>query len=85
MCSIPWACLTDFYIVKLRCLGGYYGDPVLGSGDHCRPCPCPDGPESGRQFASGCYQERSTLQVVCVCETGYKGKILCETKCSECY
>nr|XP_009664293.1 PREDICTED: laminin subunit beta-1 [Struthio camelus australis] len=62
-----------------RCLAGYYGDPVLGSGDHCRPCPCPDGPESGRQFASSCYQDPVTLQVICVCNAGYVG-----SRCDEC-
>ncbi|KAK2535550.1 Lamb1 [Columba livia] len=62
-----------------RCQAGYYGDPVLGSGDHCRPCPCPDGPESGRQFSSGCYQDPVTLQVVCVCSVGYIG-----SRCDEC-
>jgi hypothetical protein len=57
-----------------RCLAGYYGDPIIGSGDHCRPCPCPDGPDSGRQFARSCYQDPVTLQLACVCDPGYIGK-----------
>lgn len=56
-----------------RCLAGYYGDPIIGSGDHCRPCPCPDGPDSGRQFARSCYQDPVTLQLACVCDPGYIG------------
>uniref|UniRef100_A0A6Q2X9S7 Laminin, beta 2 (laminin S) n=1 Tax=Esox lucius TaxID=8010 RepID=A0A6Q2X9S7_ESOLU len=64
-----------------RCANGFYGNPVLGtgSGNQCRPCPCPDGPNSGRHFAASCYQDTRNRQVVCNCNQGYTGP-----RCDQC-
>uniref|UniRef100_A0A8C1IFF7 Laminin, beta 2 (laminin S) n=1 Tax=Cyprinus carpio TaxID=7962 RepID=A0A8C1IFF7_CYPCA len=62
-----------------RCDNGYYGNPTLGLGSQCRPCPCPEGPDSGRNFAASCYQDNRNQQVVCNCNQGYTGP-----RCDEC-
>ncbi|KAG7235213.1 hypothetical protein INR49_030616 [Caranx melampygus] len=64
-----------------RCANGYYGNPILGkaSSGQCRPCPCPDGPNSGRHFAASCYQDNRNRQIICNCNQGYTG-----ARCDEC-
>uniref|UniRef100_A0A8C8ALH0 Laminin subunit beta 2 n=1 Tax=Otus sunia TaxID=257818 RepID=A0A8C8ALH0_9STRI len=62
-----------------RCADGHFGNPALGSGQHCRPCPCPEGPGSPRHFAASCYQDSRSRQVVCHCSPGYTGP-----RCDEC-
>ncbi len=73
-CSSAWANVinTSWH----RCANGYYGNPALGLGSPCRPCPCPEGPNSGRHFATSCYQDNRNQQVVCNCNQGYTGIFL---------
>uniref|UniRef100_A0A803TJZ0 Laminin subunit beta 2 n=1 Tax=Anolis carolinensis TaxID=28377 RepID=A0A803TJZ0_ANOCA len=61
------------------CVSGYYGNPVLASGGHCRPCPCPEAPGSGRHFAATCHQDSRSGSVICSCLAGYTGP-----RCDEC-
>ncbi len=70
-CSSVWA--NEINTSCHRCANGYYGNPALGLGSPCRPCPCPEGPNSGRHFAASCYQDNRNQQVVCNCNQGYTG------------
>lgn len=59
-----------------RCESGYHRNRLLGFREPCLPCMCPNGPGSGMQFAESCYQNPPSLQMVCVCNSGYKGKCI---------
>ncbi|XP_018108129.1 laminin subunit beta-4 isoform X2 [Xenopus laevis] len=54
-----------------RCLNNYYGNPTLGH--PCRPCMCPDSPNSNQYFAHSCHQDPDSLKMVCNCLSGYTG------------
>ncbi|XP_009995324.1 PREDICTED: laminin subunit beta-2 [Chaetura pelagica] len=56
-----------------RCQDGYYGDPVLGSGQQCRPCPCPGYPGTQHYHGSACHADEETHHIVCLCAPGYAG------------
>ncbi|MCJ8741639.1 hypothetical protein PDJAM_G00072970 [Pangasius djambal] len=56
-----------------RCMNGYYGNAVLGSGEHCRPCPCPGNPGSGHSNADSCHMQHSSNRIICHCKPGYTG------------
>ncbi|XP_053324821.1 laminin subunit beta-1-like [Spea bombifrons] len=66
-----------------KCLDGYYGDPILGSGQQCRPCPCPGFPGSRNYHGSSCYADRESNHIVCLCAPGYAG-MRCD-RCSSGY
>ncbi|KAF3696520.1 Laminin subunit beta-2 [Channa argus] len=56
-----------------RCIDGFFGNPVLGSGEHCRPCPCPGNPGSGHFNGHSCQADHSSDQIICNCRQGYSG------------
>ncbi|KAG7472317.1 hypothetical protein MATL_G00107440 [Megalops atlanticus] len=62
-----------------RCMNGFYGNPTLGSGEHCRPCPCPGHPGSGHSNGDSCYADHSSNQIICRCKQGYTGP-----RCDQC-
>ncbi|XP_060930658.1 laminin subunit beta-2 [Limanda limanda] len=62
-----------------RCEDGFFGNPVLGSGEHCRPCPCPGNPGSDHFNGHSCQADHSTNQIICNCKQGYTG-----SRCDQC-
>ncbi|XP_005053248.1 PREDICTED: laminin subunit beta-2-like isoform X2 [Ficedula albicollis] len=56
-----------------RCQDGYYGNPVLGSGQQCRPCPCPGYPGTRHYHGIACHADDETHHIVCLCAPGYAG------------
>lgn len=62
-----------------RCENGYYGDPRIGIGIPCRPCPCPGTAESGLSHAQTCELDPRTQNVICLCDVGYAGE-----RCDRC-
>uniref|UniRef100_A0A672J263 Laminin, beta 2-like n=1 Tax=Salarias fasciatus TaxID=181472 RepID=A0A672J263_SALFA len=62
-----------------RCVDGFFGNPVLGFGEHCRPCPCPGNPGSDHFNGDSCHADHTTNQIVCSCRPGYTG-----SRCNQC-
>ncbi|KAM4737871.1 basement membrane-specific heparan sulfate proteoglycan core protein isoform 2-T2 [Anableps anableps] len=61
-----------------RCLPGFYGDPVRGDPQACKPCPCP-GTTSDTQFSSSCYLGSDGQPVCDSCPPGFTGR-----RCERC-
>lgn len=60
-------------IIHPSCVGGFFGNPVLGSGEHCRPCPCPGNPGSDHFNGHSCQADHTSNQIICNCRQGYTG------------
>ncbi|TKS77036.1 Laminin subunit beta-1 [Collichthys lucidus] len=61
------------------CIDGFFGNPVLGSGEHCRPCPCPGNPGSNHFNGLSCQADHTSNQIICNCKEGYAG-----SRCDKC-
>lgn len=47
---------------------------MLGSGQQCRPCPCPGYPGTRHYHGSACHADEETNHIVCLCAPGYAGE-----------
>uniref|UniRef100_A0A8C4XFR5 Laminin subunit beta-1 n=1 Tax=Erpetoichthys calabaricus TaxID=27687 RepID=A0A8C4XFR5_ERPCA len=56
-----------------RCVDGFYGNPILEYGEHCRPCPCPGNPGSDHFNGISCSLDGTSSQIICNCFPGYSG------------
>ncbi|XP_041860156.1 laminin subunit beta-1 [Melanotaenia boesemani] len=62
-----------------RCANEFFGNAILGSGEHCRPCPCPGYPDSGHFNGHSCQADLTSDQITCNCKQGYTGP-----RCDQC-
>lgn len=62
-----------------RCADEFFGNAILGSGEHCRPCPCPGYPDSGHFNGHSCQADFTSDQITCNCKQGYTGP-----RCDQC-
>ncbi|XP_047459285.1 laminin subunit beta-2 isoform X2 [Mugil cephalus] len=62
-----------------RCVDGFYGNAVLGSGEHCRPCSCPGNPGTDHFNGHSCQPDPYSNQITCNCRQGYTGP-----RCDQC-
>ena len=76
LCNVSMHHINSRFSFISRCEVGYYGNPLLGSDDQCKPCMCPNGPGSTRQFADGCKQDDFLDRVICNCRMGYAGNFI---------
>lgn len=65
-----------------RCLPGFYGDPLRGGSEACKPCPCP-GITPDTQFSSTCYLGSDDQPICQNCPPGFTGR-RCE-RCAQGY
>uniref|UniRef100_A0A669AYK6 Heparan sulfate proteoglycan 2 n=1 Tax=Oreochromis niloticus TaxID=8128 RepID=A0A669AYK6_ORENI len=61
-----------------RCQNGFYGDPVTGGAQACKPCPCP-GISSNNQFSTTCYLDSDSQPTCDNCPLGFTGR-----RCERC-
>ncbi|XP_072040765.1 basement membrane-specific heparan sulfate proteoglycan core protein-like [Amphiura filiformis] len=61
-----------------QCAPGYYGNPLTGTSNDCRPCPCPM-TSAPNQFSPTCFMDFDNLVTCDACPPGYIGR-----NCEQC-